>query len=111
MTKKQSKLPDSMYYILIALTEPMHGYAAMKYIETLTRGEISIGAGTLYTTLTKLQENKWIVERKDLPVEDERRIPYSLTPTGAEALQNEIDRRNQQVLHGTQHLENWKEEK
>lgn len=98
------KMADSMYYILIALTQPRHGYAVMKYVEELTRGEVTIGPGTLYTTLTKLQESKCIVERRDIPVDDERRIPYSLTVNGARLLQAEIDRRYQQVLHGRQHL-------
>ncbi|NSW52763.1 MAG: PadR family transcriptional regulator [Anaerolineae bacterium] len=100
------KMADSMYYILIALTQPRHGYAVMKYVEELTHGDVTIGPGTLYTTLTKLQESKCIVERKDIAVEDERRIPYSLTVNGARMLQAEIDRRYQQVLHGRQHLPN-----
>lgn len=102
--QNQAKMADSMYYILIALTEPRHGYGVMKYVEELTGGEVNIGPGTLYTTLTKLQEAKLIVERKDIPLGDERRIPYQRTKKGTALLKSEIERRDAQVLHGRQHL-------
>lgn len=102
--QNQTKMADSMYYILIALTEPRHGYGVMKYVEDLTGGEVNLGPGTLYNTLTRLQESKLIVERKGIPLDDERRIPYQRTKKGTAVLKKEIERRYVQVLHGRQHL-------
>jgi DNA-binding PadR family transcriptional regulator len=76
----------------------------MKYVEGLTGRDVTLGLGTLYTTLTKLQEAKYIVERKNIPLDDERRNPYSLTKKGFELLSAEIERRYVQVQHSREHL-------
>ena len=96
------KMSDSMYYMMLSLTTPRHGYGIMKHVEDLTQGETKIGPGTLYTNLTKMEENGWIVEREDIEVEDERRVPYSLTEAGIQVFQHELDRRALQVEQGKQ---------
>jgi len=99
-TEAPKKMPDSMYYMMLALTTPRHGYGAMKHIKELTNGETKVGPGTLYTNLTKMEENGWIVQRDDVEVEDERRVPYSLTEAGLSVFKHELDRRALQVQHG-----------
>ena len=105
MAKKKAKeapkkMPDSMYYMMMALITPRHGYAVMKHIEELTKGETKIGPGTLYTNLTKMEENGWIIQRDDIEVEDERRVPYSLTEAGIGVFEHELKRRENQVEQG-----------
>mgnify|MGYP001553429903 CR=1 FL=1 len=94
------KMSDSMYYMMLSLTTPQHGYGVMKHVEELTKGETKIGPGTLYTNLTKMEENGWIVQRDDIEVEDERRVPYSLTEAGIVVFQHELERRALQVEQG-----------
>lgn len=98
------KMSDSMYYMMLSLTIPRHGYGVMKHIEKLTEGETKIGPGTLYTNLTKMEESGWIVQRDDIEVEDERRVPYSLTEAGMGVFQHELERRALQVIQGKQAL-------
>lgn len=100
-----SKMPDSMYYMMLALTVPRHGYGIMKHVEDITGGTVKIGPGTLYTNLTKMEESLWIEERSDIEVTDERRVPYSLTSAGRAVFMHELDRREKQVLQGKQALQ------
>lgn len=93
-------LSDSVYYIMISLAEPMHGYAVMQHVEALSGGQVNIGPATLYTSLTKLQEEKLIEAREDIPQSDERRKPYALTEKGIAVLKKETIRREQMISHG-----------
>jgi DNA-binding PadR family transcriptional regulator len=98
------KMPDSMFYMMLALTVPRHGYGIMKYVEEITDGIVKIGPGTLYTNLTKMEESLWIEERSDIEVIDDRRVPYSLTPAGRTVFMHELERREKQVWQGKQAL-------
>ena len=40
-------LTETTAYILIALAEPMHGYALMQKVEVMSQGTVRIGPGTL----------------------------------------------------------------
>ncbi|MCL2643746.1 MAG: helix-turn-helix transcriptional regulator, partial [Candidatus Bathyarchaeota archaeon] len=44
----QGALTEAVYYILLSMLEPIHGYAVMQNIEKLTNGRVNLGAGTLY---------------------------------------------------------------
>ena len=103
MTQKQDEknpLSDAVYYILISLIEPLHGYAIMQHVEEISAGNMKIGPATLYTSLTKLQENKLIVACEDIVQSDERRKPYTLTEKGKDALQAETLRRKKIAQDG-----------
>ena len=45
---KQNALTEPVYYILLSLLTPMHGYGIMQNVKKLTNGRVNIGAGTLY---------------------------------------------------------------
>ena len=51
-TFETEQLTDAAFYILLALIEPLHGYAIMKYIEQMTGVPGMIGPGTLYTPVS-----------------------------------------------------------
>lgn len=78
-------MTEAMYYILLALREPQHGYALMDAITEISRGRLLMGPGTLYGVLTRLRKDKLITLEED----DGRRKTYSLTPAGKAALQDE----------------------
>ena len=100
--EQHTPLSDSVYYIMISLVEPMHGYAVMQHVEEISGGEVKIGPATLYTSLTRLQEGKLIEARDDIPQSDERRKPYALTQKGLTVLKQETMRRETMVRHGRQ---------
>ena len=52
-------LTPAMHHILLALLEgDRHGYAIMQAIEVISRGEMRLGPGTLYTSIKKLLDAK-----------------------------------------------------
>jgi DNA-binding PadR family transcriptional regulator len=75
------RFSDPSLLILSSLTQgPKHGYAITKDIEAF--GGVSLGAGTLYGALSRL-EARGLIEA--LPAE-ERRRPYRLTSLGEQVL-------------------------
>ena len=45
-----------MYYILLSLTQPLHGYGIMQRVEEMSGGRLRMAAGTLYGALSSLQD-------------------------------------------------------
>lgn len=89
-------LTESMYYVLLTLTAPKHGYEIMREIEGLTGGRVRVGAGTLYALLSRFEKEKIIVQVSD----DGRRKTYRLSQKGREILQTEFHRLQQLVEDG-----------
>ncbi|HPW53877.1 MAG TPA: helix-turn-helix transcriptional regulator [Erysipelotrichaceae bacterium] len=87
---KTSALAESVYYILLRLHQPAHGYALMKDISELTNNRVNLGAGTVYGALDNLQRKKWIKPLKNETYD--RKIEYVITDTGKKFFQLELDR-------------------
>lgn len=90
--KPESFLPLSQatYYILLSLREIRHGYGIMQDVEEVSKGEVTLGPGTLYGALGKLEKQK-VIEKAAVQ-DDERRKYYQLTNLGKEVLQLEFSR-------------------
>lgn len=83
-------LTEAVYYILLSLLTPMHGYGMMQNIEALSGGRVRLAAGTLYGALNTMLERGWI---DALPGErDSRKKEYRITNLGKEALHGEVMR-------------------
>ena len=94
-------MTEAMYYILLAVTRPCHGYAMMGRIHDLSGGRLEMGPGTLYGVLTRMKKDGWI----DLREDDGRRKIYEITAMGRELLTEEHRRLQQLVLDGIAVLE------
>lgn len=77
-----------MFYILFALRQERHGYGVMQHVNTLTSGRVDLGAGTVYSTLRRLERQKLIVAT----TETDRRKNYVITERGTKALTDEARR-------------------
>lgn len=55
MTEKDIPLTEAVYYILLAVRKPNHGYGIIQEVEQLTNGRVVLGAGTLYGAVQTLQ--------------------------------------------------------
>ena len=55
-------LTEAVYYILLSLIRPMHGYGIMQNVEQLSGGRVKLAAGTLYGALNTLLEKGWITK-------------------------------------------------
>jgi DNA-binding PadR family transcriptional regulator len=81
-------MSETMFYILLSLQEERHGYGIMQYVKELTRGRIILGAGTIYQSLDKLEEDGLIAHVKEI----DRKKFYRMTDTGRLILQEEAHR-------------------
>ena len=88
-------LTETTYYILLALAEPLHGYAVMKKVQEISEGTVNVGAGTLYNAVSKLQQEGLIVKVQ----EDDRRKFYHLTRKGRLVLESQIGRLKIMLKH------------
>lgn len=93
LEKAYLPMSESMFYILLALHEPRHGYGISKYVSELTEGRVKIGYATLYGTLSKLQSSGVIC----IYDESSNRIVYELTSRGRALLKSEISRLRKQT--------------
>lgn len=88
-------LSEPVLLILLSLcSQPRHGYALMKDIESLSGGRVRIGTGTLYGALRRLLVDRWI-ERFDQEDTSREKQAYKLTLAGRSQLQLELDRMKQ----------------
>lgn len=98
-----SALTEAVYYILLSLTEPLHGYGIMQNVSQLSNGRVNLAAGTLYGAINTLLEKNWI---RALPGEtDSRKKEYVITDTGRQMLQSELIRLNELIENGKRILD------
>ncbi|MDL2236185.1 PadR family transcriptional regulator [Christensenellaceae bacterium OttesenSCG-928-L17] len=89
MARKQLEtLTEQMFYILLSLYRPRHGYAIMQHVLELTEGRVRIGAGTLYTLISRFVEEGYIV----CVDESDQRKEYHITDAGKELFLRECNR-------------------
>ncbi|HUV52965.1 MAG TPA: PadR family transcriptional regulator [Dehalococcoidia bacterium] len=86
--KRYIPMSETMFYILLSLKQERHGYAIMQQVKELTQGRIILGAGTVYSSLGKLEGDGLIASVR----EEGRRIIYTITQTGKEILHEEAER-------------------
>lgn len=102
MAREQLKtLTESMYYVLLTLTSPQHGYGIMQEVDLLTKGRVRIGAGTLYNLLSRFEEEDIITQ----VVEENRKKVYLISDKGLGILKAEYMRLIQLVEDGQALLE------
>ena len=85
---KYLPLSETTFYIMLALTKPLHGYGVMQEVERITGGLVSIGPGTLYGAFSTLEQQKLI----RLVEEVDRRRIYQLSEQGREVLRMQMER-------------------
>ena len=85
---EQHPMTEAMYYILLALLKPGHGYGMMQRVKELSGGRLEMGPGTLYGVLSRMNREGWIV----LTGEEGRRKTYAITEAGKNALLAEYGR-------------------
>jgi DNA-binding PadR family transcriptional regulator len=88
MNTTNNAITEAVYYILLALVEPMHGYGIMQQTAVLSKDRLRLSAGTLYGALASLLDKGWI---EQLP-EEGRKKDYRITPAGREVLEQELQR-------------------
>ena len=81
-------MSETMFFILLSLQEERHGYGIMQYVRELTKDRIVLGAGTIYQSLDKLENDGLITQVKEM----NRKKIYRITGVGSLILEEEIAR-------------------
>ena len=81
-------MTETGFYILFCLRQPQHGYGISQQVRQMTGGAVTISAGTMYGTLSKMEKDGLIVFDRE---EDKRKL-YRITELGTEVLNLEIKR-------------------
>lgn len=79
-------LTEPMYYILLALLKECCGVDIMDRVLVLSDNRVRVGPGTLYTILSRFEQNGLI----RLTEEQGRRKSYLITEEGKKMLENEV---------------------
>ncbi len=95
LRKKYIPMTETIYYTLLSVKVPRHGYAVMQYVEELTKSRLVLGTGTLYTMLGRLQTDGLI---EAVPTDGKK--AYQLTEAGLKLLVWETERLGSQLGDG-----------
>lgn len=93
---ERQPMSEAMYYILLALLHPVHGYGVMQRVRELSGGRLVLGPGTLYGILTRMHTEGYI----RLESAEGRRKVYAITEAGTRALLEEYRRLKTMVQDG-----------
>ncbi|EPR08026.1 PadR family transcriptional regulator [Ruminiclostridium papyrosolvens] len=97
-SQERGALTEAVFYILLSLYKPLHGYGIMQNVKELSKQRVNLGAGTLYGAINTLLEKNWI---KSINVEkDSRKKEYEITDLGKEIISGEIVRLEELVENG-----------
>lgn len=103
VTMSNPALTEAVYYILLSLMEPRHGYGIMQNVEGLSGGRVKLAAGTLYGAINALLEKGWIAAV--LGEKESRKKEYHITPQGQRMLEAELIRLRELIANGERILE------
>lgn len=102
-------MTEAVYYILLSLMEPMHGYGIMQNVEQLSNGRVKLAAGTLYGAINTLLEKGWIAAASEengsgssfAHDKGSRKKEYLITEQGRDMLRGEIARLRELIENGS----------
>ena len=91
---KDLPLTEAVFYILLSLRHPNHGYGIIQETEELTGGRVVLGAGTLYGAIQTLEKKGWISIYSE-EAGSRKKKEYLITDAGREVFVAERDRINE----------------
>ena len=96
--EKNTPLTEALFYILLAVRKPNHGYGIIQEIEELTKGRVVLGPGTLYGAIQSLVKKGWI-EIFSEDKESRKKKEYLITDEGKKAFEEELSRLEELVTN------------
>jgi len=104
MEKNNIVLTEAVFYTLLALHQPLHGYGIMQATERMSNGRLKLSAGTLYGALSSILNKGWIIE---LPGnEGSRKKEYKITELGKKVVKTELLRLAELLENGKKIINN-----
>ena len=103
MGMPQQALTEAVYYIMLTLQKPLHGYGIIQNVAELSGGRVKLAPGTLYGAINTLVDKGWIDALPENP--ESRKKEYVITESGKAVLREEISRLSELVQNGRKLLE------
>lgn len=97
-SSERGALTEAVFYILLSLYKPMHGYTIVQNIDVLSAGRVVLGAGTLYGALGTLVAKGWIAAAGTSG--PSRKKEYLITDEGKTMVVQEIVRLKELIAQG-----------
>lgn len=91
MSISEVPLTETVFYMLLVLRKPRHGYGIVQEVAELTDGRVKLGPGTLYGALKTLTAKGWI-HSVGGALGPRGKKEYEITDAGRAVLRLEIDR-------------------
>lgn len=91
---KNLPLTEALFYILLAVRKPNHGYGITQEVEELTNGRVTLGPGTLYGAIQSLVKKDWIAIYSE-DTESRKKKEYLITESGKVVFEAERKRLNE----------------
>ena len=96
--QKATPLTEASFYILAALSKPLHGYGVMQRVSEITGNRVQLGPGTLYGAISNLQ-SLGLIQSIDDAGTDRRKL-YCMTSLGRQVAEYEVARLEEVSRHG-----------
>ena len=91
--ESHEQVSDHVFHVLLSLVDgPRHGYGIIQDVEARTKGAFTLGSGTLYSAIRRLESRGWIEQVAAPERGDARRKYYGLTRDGSRVIRGEARR-------------------
>lgn len=97
-SQERGALTEAVFYILLSLYKPLHGYGIMQNVKELSNERVNLGAGTLYGAINTLLEKNWITSVN--LEKGSRKKEYEITALGKDVISGEIARLEELIANG-----------
>ena len=82
---------DLMILKTLHVLGPQHGFGLARRIEQVSEDVLRLNEGTVYTSLLRLQQQKWIASRWGVSENNRKAKYYAITRRGVQQLARETD--------------------
>ena len=86
--EKYTPLTEALFYILLSVHRPNHGYGIIQEVEELTEGRLILGPGTLYGAIQTMTTKGWIRIYSE-ETDSRKKKEYIITETGRHVFEEE----------------------
>ena len=106
--EKNAPLKEALFYILLSVRQPNHGYGIIQEVERMTSGRVVMGPGTLYGAIQTMTAKGWIRIYSE-ETDSRRKKEYIITDLGREIFAQE-KRRLEELLRNAEKMKGEKDD-
>lgn len=92
-------MTEAIFYILLSVRQPNHGYGIIQEVTEITGGRVVLGPGTLYGAINTLLKKGWITLYSQ-DTASRKKKEYLITPLGRQQFAGEMQRLRELLENG-----------